>query len=206
MTQLAVTGSNAFAAWSANPTTDLTPFLTGMPSAAAATASAQIMSDFDAAIAAVRNPGAGMNENSLRQGLKNNWIAVSGEDDPPDYPVNVAIAEYPQYRVSVTVPTPAGPNSGIDVSIRYIVASSQSSTTVPVLPTVPPGNEVVLFIHGEGSRAEEAADFIPALFSVGAAAGRSFTVIAFDQPGCGYSTMVPHLVLRPCRQLRVSLE
>jgi pimeloyl-ACP methyl ester carboxylesterase len=199
MTQLAVTGSNAFAAWSANPTRDLTPYLIqkGMPNAAAATASEQIFGDFNAALASVRNPGAGMNERSLRQDLKHSWIAVSGEDDPPDYPVNVDIAKYPQYHHSITVPTPQGGTSSINLSIRYIMASSQGTTAVPTTPSIPPGNEVVLFIHGEGSRAEEAADFIPALFSVGAAAGRSFTVIAFDQPSCGYSTMVPHLNVAP---------
>jgi pimeloyl-ACP methyl ester carboxylesterase len=199
MTQLAVTGSNAFAAWSANPTHDLTPYLIqeGMPPAAAGTASQQIMSDFNAARQAVRNPGAGMNESALRQGLKYSWIAVSGEDDPPDYPVNVGIAKYPQYHLSVIVPTPAGANSSIELSIRYIIASSQGTTAVPENPYIPPGNEVVLYIHGEGSRAEEAADFIPALFSVGRAAGRSFTVVAFDQPDCGYSTMVPHLSVAP---------
>jgi len=199
MTQLAVTGSNAFAAWSANPTQDLTPYLIqeGMPPAAAATASQQIMSDFNVARQAARNPGAGINESSLRQGLKYNWIAVSGEDDPPDYPVNVDIAKYPQYHLSVTVPTPEGVNGSINLSIRYIIASSQGTAAVPEKPSIPPGNEVVLYIHGEGSRAEEAADFIPALFSVGAAAGRSFTVVAFDQPSCGYSTMVPHLSVAP---------
>jgi pimeloyl-ACP methyl ester carboxylesterase len=198
MTQLAVTGSNAFAAWSANPTRDLTSFLIqqGMSAAAAGTANQQIMSDFNAARQAVRNPGAGINENSLRQGLKHNWIAVSGEDDPPDYPVNVDIAKYPQYHVPVTVPTPKGVNSSINLSIRCVIAS-QGATSVPDTPFIPPGSEVVLYIHGEGSRAEEAGDFIPALFSVGAAAGRSFTVVAFDQPSCGYSTMVPHLNVAP---------
>jgi len=155
------------------------------------------MSDFNAAQNAVRNPGAGINERFLRQGLKYNWIAVSGEDDPPDYPVNVDIAKYPQYHRSVTVPTPEGVNNSINLSIRYIIASSQGPAAVPEKPYIPPGNEVVLFIHGEGSRAEEAADFIPALFSVGAAGGRSFTVVTFDQPSCGYSTMVPHLNVAP---------
>jgi pimeloyl-ACP methyl ester carboxylesterase len=198
-TQLAVTGSNAFAAWSANPTQDLTPYLIqeGMPSAAAAAASEQIMSDFNAALQAVRSPGAGINETSLRQGMKQNWIAVSGEDDPPDYPVNVDIAKYPQYHIPVTVPTPAGPNSSINVSIRCIIASNPGTTSPPEKPYIPPGDEVLLYIHGEGSRAEEAADFIPAIFSVGEAADRSFTVIAFDQPSCGYSTMVPHISVAP---------
>jgi len=210
MTQLAVTGSSAFAAWSKKPTTDLTPALTaaGMPSAAAAAASQQIMADFNAALQAVRNPGAGINENSLRQGLRSgNWIGVSGEDDPPDFPVNVGIAPYPQYHHQISVPTPQGPKSSIPITIRYIVASSRSVAVsncnaqfqgnIPSQPSIPPGDEVVIYIHGEGSRAEEALDFIPALFSVGAAAGRSFTVIAFDQPSCGYSTMVPHLSVAP---------
>jgi pimeloyl-ACP methyl ester carboxylesterase len=199
MTQLAVTGSSAFAAWSAAPTKDLTPYLIqkGMPAAAATAANQQIMSDFNAALRAVRSPDAGFNETSLRQGLKYDWIAVSGEDDPPDYPVNVSIAQYPQYHASVIVPTPQGVNSSIEISIRYILASSQGTAVVPENPSIPPGNEIVLFIHGEGSRAEEAADFIPALLSLGASAGRAFTVVAFDQPGCGYSTMVPHLSVAP---------
>jgi pimeloyl-ACP methyl ester carboxylesterase len=210
MTQLAVTGSNAFAAWSANPTRDLTSILIGegMPPAAAGTASQGIMSDFNAALQAVRNPGAGVNENSLRQGLRNgNWIAVSGEDDPPDYPVNVEIAPYPQYHLPITVPTPQGPSSSFNINIRYIIASSKDVAisgckvrfqgSVPSQPFIPPGDEVIIYIHGEGSRAEEALDFIPALFSAGLAAGRSFTVVAFDQPSCGYSTMVPHLSVAP---------
>jgi len=210
MTQLAVTGSSAFAAWSANPTKDLTSTLiqAGMPAAAATTASQQIMSDFNAAMQAVRNPGAGINESSLRQDLRNgNWIAVSGEDDPPDFPANVVIAPYPQYHLPVTVPTPQGPSNSINISIRCIVASAGSVTLapctanfqgpVPAQPQIPPGDEVIIFLHGEGSRAEEALDFIPALFSVGAQVGRSFTVISFDQPSTAYSTMVPHEKVAP---------
>jgi len=121
MTQLAATGASAFAAWSANPTTDLTGYLIGegMPAGAAATASQNIMSDFNAAVQAVRNPGAGIAESSLRQGLGNgNWIAVSGEDDSPDFPVNVSIAPYPQYHLDLTIPTPQGPGNSVNVNIR----------------------------------------------------------------------------------------
>jgi pimeloyl-ACP methyl ester carboxylesterase len=186
MTQLAVTGSNAFAAWFANPVL-LTPFLTqlGMPLQAAVNANQQIMSDFNAARNAVRNPAAGMNEDSLRAGLAHKWIAVSGEDDPPDFPVNVKIAPFPQFHFPITVQAPKG---AIDLSIRYILASSQIQGALPGEPYMPPGDEVVLFIHGEGSRAEEALDFIPELFSVGADAGRRFTVFALDLPGFGYTT------------------
>jgi pimeloyl-ACP methyl ester carboxylesterase len=198
ITQLAVTGSSAYAAWSAAPTEDLTSYLTqkGMPAAAAATASQKIMADFNAALQAVRSPNAGIDETSLRKGMLNNWIAVSGEDDPPDYPVNVSITQYPQYHLPLTVATPQGVNSSIDINIRYIVAS-QGAANAPAKPSIPPGNEIVLFIHGEGSRAEEAADFIPALLSVGESVGRNFTVVAIDQPSCGYSTMAPHLSIAP---------
>lgn len=210
MTQLAVTGASAFAAWSANPTQDLTPVLMskGMPATAAASASQAIMSDFNAALWAVRNPAAGISESTLRQGLGNgNWVAVSGEDDPLDLPVNVGIAPFPQYHLRINVPTPLGSQSSIPVNIRFIVASSQSVTQapcgmqfrgpVPAQPVIPPGDEIILYIHGEGSRAEEALDLIPALFTVGAAAGRSITVISFDQPSTAYSTMVPHESVAP---------
>jgi pimeloyl-ACP methyl ester carboxylesterase len=121
--------------------------------------------------------------------------------------VNVGIAPCPQYHLPITVPTPLGPSSNININIRYIIASSKDVAisgcssrfqgSVPSQPYIPPGDEVIIYIHGEGSRAEEALDFIPALFSAAAAAGRSFTVIAFDQPSCGYSTMVPHLSVAP---------
>lgn len=197
MTQLAVTGSNAFAAWSANPTNDLTQSLTGlgMPAVAAATANQQIFNDFNAAKAGVRNPREGIDWNTLRQGLSSKWIAVSGEDDPPDFPVNVPIAPFPQFhqQVAVAVPTESWesspPNSSVTLNIRYFIASSGAPGPNPT-PSIPPGDEVVLYIHGEGSRAEEALDLIPQLFSVGAGAGRSFTVIALDLPGCGYTTSI----------------
>lgn len=200
MTQLAVTGSNAFAAWSANPKQDLTTDLigAGMSLAAAAAANQQIMSDFHATLQAVRNPGAGINESALRQGLKYPWIAVSGEDDPPDYPVNVFIAPYPQYHLPITVQGTKGPTL---LTIRYIIASGQNQGTAPTVPSIPPDDEVILYIHGEGSRAEEACDLIPKLFEAGAAAGRSFTVIAFDLPSNGYSTMIPHLSIADMPQM-----
>jgi pimeloyl-ACP methyl ester carboxylesterase len=185
MTQLAVTGSNAFAAWSADETTDLTAYLTGLGLSVpdAVTVNNKIMSDFNATLAAIRNPGAGMIEGNLRADLKYKWIAVSGEDDPPDYPVNVKIASYPQFHEQITV-------DGHELSVRYILASSQLSGVVLQEPAIPADDEVVLYIHGEGSRAEEALDLIPEIFSVGAAAGRSFTVIALDLPGFGYTTRI----------------
>jgi pimeloyl-ACP methyl ester carboxylesterase len=199
MTQLAVTGSAAFAAWAAAPTLDLTPYLNatwvpkGLSAANAATINTKIIGDFNAALQAVRNPGAGINEPALRGGMASSWIAVSAEDDAPDFPVNVFIAPYPQFHLAITV-------DGHPLNIRYILASSQLDGTVLTEPFIPPGNEIVLFIHGEGSRAEEACDFIPALFSVGADARRSFTVVSLDLPGSSYSTMIAHTTVSPMPQ------
>ena len=156
MTQLAATGSNAFAAWSANPTNDLTQSLIslGMPAAAAATANHQIFNDFNAAKAAVRDPRAGLDWHTLRQGLNSNWIAVSGEDDPPDFPVNVPIAPFPQFhqQIAVAVPTESWesspPNSSITLSIRYFIASGGAPGPNPT-PSISPGDEVILYIHGK---------------------------------------------------------
>jgi pimeloyl-ACP methyl ester carboxylesterase len=197
MTQLAVTGSNAFSNWSNNPTSDLTGYLMerGMPAGNAEIVNQQIMSDFNAARKAVRNPRAGMDWDSLRQGMRNNgWIAVSGEDDPPDYPVNVPIAPYPQFHQPITVAAPAAPwenrpTTNIDLTIRYFLASNRDPGAAQA-PSIPPGDEVILYIHGEGSRAEEACDVIPKILSSGADVGRSFTVIALDLPGSGYTVRV----------------
>jgi pimeloyl-ACP methyl ester carboxylesterase len=187
MTQLAVTGSNAFAAWSANPIL-LAPLLTqlGMPLSEAVSAAQDIMADFDAARQAVRNPAAGINEDALRAPslMAHKWIAVSGEDDSPDFPVNVKIAPFPQFHLPLTIAAPLGP---VDLSVRYILASDQVQGAPLGEPYIPPGDEVILFIHGEGSRAEEALDFISALFSVAPETGRRFTVVSMDLPGFGYT-------------------
>jgi pimeloyl-ACP methyl ester carboxylesterase len=192
MTQLAVTGSAAFAAWAKSPTRDLTTHLVekGLSTADAATVNKQIFSDLNAAVQAVRNPRAGMTEDALRAGMASSWIAVSAEDDAPDFPVNVFIAPYPQFHLPITV-------DGHDLSIRYIMASSQLQSAMATEPVIPPDDEIVLFIHGEGSRAEEACDLIPQLFSVGQASGRSFTVVALDLPGSAYSTMISHSEVAP---------
>jgi pimeloyl-ACP methyl ester carboxylesterase len=199
MTQLAVTGSNAFSKWSQNAVfeTDLITYLTGigMPADLATAASNQIMADFWRAQHAVRTPQAGKNWADIRKDIQTStdsqckWIAVSAEDDPPDYPVNVFISPYPQFHQKITVPTPAmGAGTSVDLDIRYILASTGDDAALS--PSIPPEDEVLLYIHGEGSRAEEACDLIPKLRAVAATANRTFTVIALDLPGSGYTTRI----------------
>ena len=62
------------------------------------------------------------------------WIAVTAEDDPPDRPVNVGSALFPQYNLTVQVGNPV-----IPVTTRFVVASRQFQDEYPVeLEKVPP--------------------------------------------------------------------
>ena len=63
------------------------------------------------------------------------WIAVTAEDDPPDRPVNVGSALFPQYDLTVQVgTTPVTP-----VTTRFVVVSRQFQDEYPVmLKEVPP--------------------------------------------------------------------
>jgi pimeloyl-ACP methyl ester carboxylesterase len=189
MTQLAVTGSNAFAVWNGN--SDMTSFLTGLgvDLTDAATMATQITNDFNSALQLIRSPNG---RDSQPRPIP--WVAVSGEDDSPDFIVNVDTVPYPQFHLAITVNNSQG--QPITLNIRYLLASNSipGNTTTPFIPA---GDEVILFIHGEGSRAEEGSSLIPVLLSLGANEGRSFTVIAFDLPSMGYSTMVPHLSVAP---------
>jgi pimeloyl-ACP methyl ester carboxylesterase len=188
MTQFAVTGANAFAACPAFPSAAIETWFTDHPQVQAATAQAiigQMESDYNTAATAVRNTLAGANPALDRADL--GWIAVSGEDDPPDFPVNVRTAPYPQYHSRLDVPTS---DSSMIVNVRYIVASHDLPANPDEGPSFPAGDEVIVFIHGEGSRAEEALDFIRELLRLQEGTGRSFTVVSLDLPGCGYTTRI----------------
>ncbi len=137
------------------------------------------------------------------------WIAVSGEDDPPDRPVNVPSAPYPQYDITVTV-------QGIPVVTRYMIASEANRITPPPaiglpqppsgsppldlprtlpstpLPLLPWPDDVILFIHGHSSRLEESLELVDALHQVGGEHGKAYSIIAMDLPCCGYSSMFDH--------------
>ncbi len=98
MTQLAVTGANAFANCPSFPQTALEEFFSNQPLVQASVATAiinQMSEDYNNAVQTVRSPLAGVNHQD-REAL--GWVAVSGEDDPPDFPVNVRIASYPRPR------------------------------------------------------------------------------------------------------------
>jgi hypothetical protein len=125
------------------------------------------------------------------------WIAVSGEDDQPYLPVNVPGTEFPQFLVRVDT------RWHIPVNTRYVIAHRRPpafprpraplvdggtpARSVPAdrAPALAPDAEVLLFIHGMDSRAEEAEDLIAALHRL--PDRKNWTVVALDLPTSGYA-------------------
>lgn len=65
-------------------------------------------------------------------------------------------------------------------------------------PVIPPGDDVIIYVHGgPGSRLEEASDLVKPLLEAGRNRGKGYTLISFDQPSQGYSSMVDPLRLVP---------
>ncbi len=161
----------------------------------------------------LRGPVAGRGE--LRAGL--GWIAVSAEDDPPHRPVNIPVAPYPQDDIQVA--TPAADGTLIDVTARYYVATlddeapwTTSDLGAPPLerpPAIGVTSPILIYLHGLGSRAEEANDIIDpphregqnavraGLLDLVRSHGRRVTVISLDLPTRGYSTHVSHEAVAP---------
>jgi pimeloyl-ACP methyl ester carboxylesterase len=137
---------------------------------------------------------------STRPGL--GWVAVSGEDDAPHRPVNVPCMAYAQYDIPVTLPARTAARTPVTVQTRFYVASTRPAPepaaprpralpTEPA-PIVPARDRVILFIHGHSSSADEASTIIPALLGAGLAVGKHYSIISFDMPSNGYSTMIAH--------------
>jgi hypothetical protein len=87
---------------------------------------------------------------------------------------------------------------GVCASAICVTAQAQGfSMSVPREPvaSIPPGDDIILYIHGgPGSRLEEAADITPwLLYPFTTKNGRTYTVISFDQPSQGYSQMIDPL-------------
>ena len=133
------------------------------------------------------------------------WIAVSGEDDLPDRPVNVSRTKYPQFDLLFTVPGALG---SIAVSTRFAIATSVDRAPPPAAtaqracppilePSLPPGDRIILYIHGSDSRLEEADDLIPHLVRLPDGRPSGFSVISMDLPGSGYVNPIDHTEVGP---------
>ena len=134
------------------------------------------------------------------------WIAVSGEDDTPHRPVNMPAPPYEQHEVTVTVPIPE--RAPLSVSTRFFVACAVDAPRTPApvslraapndpIVNIPADHEVLLFLHGHSSGAEEALDIIPHLLEQGLRRGKRYAVISFDLPNNGYSETFDHTRIAP---------
>jgi hypothetical protein len=135
------------------------------------------------------------------------WIAVSGEDDMPHRPTNVPAPPFEQYEIPVAVPA-AGSRSAMTLQTRFLIASpllpasARSPHTLRELPPnpephVPDGHDVLLFLHGHMSGAEEALAIIPHIHRAGLARGRKLSIVSVDLPNCGYSESFDHEKVAP---------
>jgi pimeloyl-ACP methyl ester carboxylesterase len=128
------------------------------------------------------------------------WIAVSAEDDMPHRPVNMPPPPFEQYEVQVRTPSAGGE---LALWTRFFIACADDVSrpaepfqrrTAPddPVPFIPAYHELLLFVHGHSSGAEEALDLIPHLLQEGLNHGRRYAVISFDLPNNGYSETFDH--------------
>ena len=184
---------------------------------AAADVDAAVMGVLDAAYSALwairsNDPAWRYQRSSL------GWIAVSGFDDTPHRPVNVPTAPYPQYDLDVDVDLQdktgtfpvttrylvASAGSWVGLSGKDLSFFSPDEGALgtpptsgpggPVLRTLPqdppviPGNKIILYIHGGGSKAEEAVDMANWFIVEGAKNGDKYSVISLDLPNSAYGS------------------
>ena len=130
------------------------------------------------------------------------WIAVSGEDDVPHRPTNVPAPPFEQYEIPVEVPK-TDTHKALTLQTRFFISSPPAPPSVrrpETLRTLPPdpepfvpaGNNVIVFLHGHVSGAEEALALVPYIHHAGQAAGKRFSVISVDLPNSGYSEAFHH--------------
>lgn len=166
-----------------------------------------------------RTPAADKDhQRKLRARRALGWIAVSGEDDLPHRPVNVPSSDSPQFDIDVMVDAPLQllglevnyPPMQVPVHARYVIAQSRSAgldATAPAHWTLKPdytpaleaNSEVLLFIHGMDSRAEEAEDITRHLFArMGyIESGKNLVVVTVDLPSSGYTDVIDYNAISP---------
>jgi len=210
LADLAVTGRVAYAEFKSAPPTDATlatrtsarltdvEHVNPTPQQVADAVSLTLDRAYSVAWA-LRGPAAQAKARREKLGL----IAISGEDDTPHRPVNVPSPPFEQFDIEVTV-TPRTFPVPVKVMTRFFIASAvedapapgipASSRTLPPdpVPRIPDGHEVILFLHGHSSSADEALPIIPEILRAGLRRGAKLSVISFDLPNSGYSETFSH--------------
>jgi pimeloyl-ACP methyl ester carboxylesterase len=160
---------------------------------------------------------------AARAALEPNWIAVSGEDDKPARPVNVPQPSYVRAdtgvrvdleQFEIPVPTPATRGSTATpfqpfIQTRFLIVSAvedpapppvvESTRQLPPVPvaSIPFGHEVLLFLHGDCSSAEEVLAIAPHILQAGLDAGKKYSIVGVDMPNNGYSESFGHEQVAP---------
>ena len=123
------------------------------------------------------------------------WIGVSGEDDVPHRPCNVESLSAPQYDVDVPVGERTYRTRIAVIEDSYLVPPSQMDGDPPTFlppdeqPTISRESDYIfVYMAGDASRVEEAADLLAPLLNAAAARGKKVSVVAFDMIGWGYSS------------------
>jgi len=81
---------------------------------------------------------------------------------------------------------------------RVASAVGPDSLQLPpaAVPSISSGDGLIVYVHGgPGSRLEESSDLVPALIAEGLKHGKKYTVVSFDQPTQGYSSMHDHTLV-----------
>jgi hypothetical protein len=143
------------------------------------------------------------------------YIAVSGEDDKPAWPVNVPSTAFPQYELVVDVKTRRGET--IAVRTRFMIAESKRSAPTAIAdpgpralpteptPTVGDDAEILLYVHGMDSRLEEAVQMAHALHRL-AKPGQNYVMISMDLPTSGYTDSIDHTRISPLSVLGAAAD
>ncbi len=206
LADLAVTGRAAFTRFRASPPRDeelfnaVRPELGTIAPAALQDAVRRVLDRAYTVAWALR--GSPAQRRRLRPAL--GWIALSSEDDPPHAPTNLPAtadhmgeltmrigrsAQEVTLRATITLPTAPATEPLPDISRRAVPAPTAFADAL--LDRAAAGyDELFLFIHGLGSRAEESGTFKRALIELGAARGRRYAVLSVDMPGMGYSSRI----------------
>ncbi len=217
LADLSVTGRAAYAAFTASPPRDETllaavqPALTDLGSDRLSRVVRDVLDRAYSVAWALR--GAPSQRSALRAGL--GWIAVSGEDDPAHAPTNVPAsaelvgelsmrigrrAQLAVIRATLTLPTAPTAERAPDIARRQVPGSTAFADALQDRAAAG-YDELFLFVHGLGSRAEESGTFKRALIDSGKARGKRYGVLSVDMPGMGYSSRInlDELVTRRAR-------
>ena len=221
LTDLAATGREAYSSlktlWNSNQNdretvknvilNNLTPRLTGHPSSNTSMLNLMIGNVLHRVTSTAWYLAANSAQRAeLSINVGNSWLCISSEDDTPHSPVNVPT--HPYIGSKINVPLRVGA-SIINIETRFFVAPSDNRilpfnpnnatlpTSTDICKVIPIHDEIIIYIHGHSSRAEEALEVIPQIQYFAKERGKNYTVISLDLPCCGYSSMIDHTLIAP---------